>query len=216
MLADTLKKIEVKDNGERLVYIKDHCPDISIDLAAYIMREPQEIQRQAAMVREGVVERLNEAQSYLPQDYRISINCGYRPLEVQKRIFKKIYLRNLERNPDWDEENLISETCRHVAHPDSIPPHSTGGAVDLTIIGPEGKPLNMGSPINKIEERTETFSDKISYEGLQNRKLLIMIMESAGFVTFPSEWWHWSYGDRYWAAERGCVSVYDKVSSLRK
>lgn len=24
-------------------------------------------------------------------------------------------------------------------------------------------------------------------------------MTAAGFVNYPSEWWHWSYGDRYWA-----------------
>ena len=25
-------------------------------------------------------------------------------------------------------------------------------------------------------------------------------MKKAGFVNYPPEWWHWSYGDRYWAA----------------
>ncbi|SUX54583.1 Uncharacterised protein [Chromobacterium vaccinii] len=25
-------------------------------------------------------------------------------------------------------------------------------------------------------------------------------MRDAGFVNYPSEWWHWSHGDRYWAA----------------
>ena len=24
-------------------------------------------------------------------------------------------------------------------------------------------------------------------------------MTATGFVNYPSEWWHWSYGDRYWA-----------------
>jgi len=23
-------------------------------------------------------------------------------------------------------------------------------------------------------------------------------MEGAGFVNYPTEWWHWSYGDRDW------------------
>jgi zinc D-Ala-D-Ala dipeptidase len=23
-------------------------------------------------------------------------------------------------------------------------------------------------------------------------------MRQAGFVNHPTEWWHWSYGDRYW------------------
>jgi D-alanyl-D-alanine dipeptidase len=24
-------------------------------------------------------------------------------------------------------------------------------------------------------------------------------MCGAGFVNYPPEWWHWSYGDKYWA-----------------
>ncbi|WP_406807061.1 hypothetical protein [Burkholderia semiarida] len=24
-------------------------------------------------------------------------------------------------------------------------------------------------------------------------------MTDAGFTNYPSEWWHWSVGDRYWA-----------------
>jgi D-alanyl-D-alanine dipeptidase len=28
---------------------------------------------------------------------------------------------------------------------------------------------------------------------------LIDAMRAAGFVNYPTEWWHWSYGDRYWA-----------------
>ena len=28
-------------------------------------------------------------------------------------------------------------------------------------------------------------------------------MTGAGFVNYPTEWWHWSYGDRYWALQSG-------------
>ena len=24
-------------------------------------------------------------------------------------------------------------------------------------------------------------------------------LSTAGFVNYPTEYWHWSYGDRYWA-----------------
>jgi D-alanyl-D-alanine dipeptidase len=27
-------------------------------------------------------------------------------------------------------------------------------------------------------------------------------MESTGFVNYGYEWWHYSYGDRYWACAR--------------
>jgi D-alanyl-D-alanine dipeptidase len=24
-------------------------------------------------------------------------------------------------------------------------------------------------------------------------------MRVAGLINYPTEWWHWSFGDRYWA-----------------
>lgn len=32
-------------------------------------------------------------------------------------------------------------------------------------------------------------------------------LASAGLVNYPSEWWHWSYGDRYWALATGTSSA---------
>ncbi|WP_329601537.1 MULTISPECIES: hypothetical protein [Burkholderia] len=28
---------------------------------------------------------------------------------------------------------------------------------------------------------------------------MIAALTRAGFTNYPSEWWHWSFGDRYWA-----------------
>jgi len=32
-----------------------------------------------------------------------------------------------------------------------------------------------------------------------HRRLLKDIMTQAGFVNYPREWWHWSYGEKLWA-----------------
>jgi D-alanyl-D-alanine dipeptidase len=32
---------------------------------------------------------------------------------------------------------------------------------------------------------------------------LAAALSAAGFVNYPTEWWHWSYGDRYWAMVTG-------------
>jgi len=37
-------------------------------------------------------------------------------------------------------------------------------------------------------------------------------MTVAGFVNYPTEWWHWSYGDRYWAyATHRSAAIYGPV-----
>jgi hypothetical protein len=39
----------------------------------------------------------------------------------------------------------------------------------------------------------------------------VPVRESAerlvGFVNYPTEWWHWSYGDRYWALATGAPAA---------
>src|SRR6266702_1595652 len=45
-----------------------------------------------------------------------------------------------------------------------------------------------------------------------NRELLARVLRGAGLVNYPTEWWHWSYGDRYWALMTGAAAaVYGPV-----
>jgi zinc D-Ala-D-Ala dipeptidase len=37
----------------------------------------------------------------------------------------------------------------------------------------------------------------------RHRDILACAMSAAGLVNYPAEWWHWSYGDRYWAFQSG-------------
>ena len=37
----------------------------------------------------------------------------------------------------------------------------------------------------------------------RHRDILASAMDAAGFINYPAEWWHWSYGDRYWAFQTG-------------
>ena len=37
-------------------------------------------------------------------------------------------------------------------------------------------------------------------------------LATEGFVNYPTEYWHWSYGDRYWAYVKGeAQTIYDAV-----
>lgn len=194
-----LVKILVKDNGEKLVYIKEDCPWIIIRLGKYIIKEGKKFSRDSCFVRKEVAKKLSFAQSLLPKGYCIMLRCGHRALRIQKKRYGWMYLKLKKRNPGWNEERLKEETSKCIAPIDIIPPHSTGGAVDVSIIY-NGKQLDMGTKMGEFNEKTYTHSNKISSEAKKNRKLISRIMKKAGFVNYPTEWWHWSYGDRYWAA----------------
>ncbi|MCP3673877.1 MAG: M15 family metallopeptidase, partial [Gammaproteobacteria bacterium] len=56
-------------------------------------------------------------------------------------------------------------------------------------------------------------SGDISDQARTNRKILFHCMEEAGFVNYPFEWWHWSFGDKYWAAVKGAPhAIYGAIN----
>ncbi|MBU1110063.1 M15 family metallopeptidase, partial [Patescibacteria group bacterium] len=199
----------IKDNGEKLVNIKDCCPRVVIRLGTYIKKEGRKFCLQACLVREGVAKRINIAQGLLPKGYKLVIRCGYRPLSLQKKRYLWMYNKLKTKNPTWDMDKLSDETSKFVAHPNIVPPHSTGGAVDVSLIAPSGRQLDMGTQLGRFNERTYTNVRGISSNAKNNRRLLVKTMSKAGFVNYPTEWWHWSYGDRYWAAvQKEQFSIY--------
>lgn len=44
-----------------------------------------------------------------------------------------------------------------------------------------------------------TSSKVISAQEQENRKIMSDALSKVGFVNYSTEYWHWSYGDRYWA-----------------
>lgn len=54
----------------------------------------------------------------------------------------------------------------------------------------------------------------IGEQARANRKLLGSVLTAAGLVNHPTEWWHWSFGDRYRAMVTGEVAaLYGPVES---
>jgi D-alanyl-D-alanine dipeptidase len=48
-----------------------------------------------------------------------------------------------------------------------------------------------------------TAATNIAPAAAANRRILINALTTAGLINYPTEWWHWSYGDRYWALTTG-------------
>ena len=169
-------------------------------------------------LRKSVVTRLVRAQQALETQhpgYRLHVFDAYRPLAVQEFMIEH-ETRKLARNrfrvwgqlTSADREGLRSEVRCFWAVPDPDPtrppPHSTGGALDLTVIDPRGHPLPMGTPIDHVgpESTAYHFAEAPDREGKTfhaNRQLLNRVMSQAGFHRLPHEWWHFSHGDQWWA-----------------
>ena len=128
---------------------------------------------------------------------------------MQKQLFDFEMERVLGQDPDLKGQalfNRVTEVVSPVINYDgsqNIPPHNTGGAIDVEIIDADGSCLDMGMTAKDWQQVPHalslTESPLITSKQRDNRQLLLEIMQAQGFVNYPTEWWHFSYGDRYWA-----------------
>lgn len=167
---------------------------------------------EALVVREGVARKLAAVNARLAAtELELFLFDGWRPQDVQ-RYFHDTWLpaELQKRRPELRDEALTAEVETYWAAPsagEGAPsPHSTGGAVDLTVRWRGGDPLWMGSLFDDAAaiSKTAHFESVTEFsfsaeEARANRRLLYWVMTEAGFASNPSEWWHFSYGDQMWA-----------------
>ncbi len=206
---DELMKIAIIDNGEKLVNLSDASDKFIIEIEE-TSRKLQNLPENTCYSRETVARMLVSAQGTLPNGMRFKIIDSYRPMSAQRQIWQQYFDDFKRQHSDWDDEEVAKETDRWVANPRVVPPHTTGGALDLTVADEHDNELDMGTPVNSADEKSYMLSEKVTGKAKENRNMLIKVMTDAGFVGNPREWWHWSYGDRRWAgAMKKSNALYD-------
>lgn len=156
-----------------------------------------------AFVRVGVAERLRLAVSLLPEGLQFLGIEAYRPSALQEEFYRSYEAKLLASNPGLNGPELASLTSRFVSPP-AVAPHPSGAAIDLTLADLDGAELDLGSAVDATPEASGgacyTDAPGLSAECAANRGILAATLSAAGLVNYPTEWWHWSFGDRYWAA----------------
>lgn len=165
-------------------------------------------------LRQSVLEALLQAQDALRQTrpaWTIQIFDAYRPLAVQQYMVDHTFAETVkkqgmhpERLTAAQRQQALTQVYQFWAVPNSDPkappPHSTGAAVDVTLVDGEGRSIDMGSAIDEMSPRSAPnyFADCPMPFHL-NRQILKQAMTAAGFRQHPGEWWHFSKGDQLWA-----------------
>ncbi|MEV6176785.1 M15 family metallopeptidase [Streptomyces sp. NPDC052016] len=155
-----------------------------------------------AHLRADVLRRLLLAQDALPPGIHLLMVEGFRPPALQRRYFDEYAATLRTAHPDARPERIRELASAYISPPE-VAPHVSGGAVDLTLCTGDGAELPLGTEVNATPEESEggcrTAAVNIDAEARANRAVMGRAMKAAGFVNYPTEWWHWSYGDRYWA-----------------
>jgi D-alanyl-D-alanine dipeptidase len=112
--------------------------------------------------------------AFMKMGYKIEIFDCYRPLDIQKRMWKIVP------NPSY------------VADPAKGSIHNRGGAVDITLVDSTGAALDMGTPFDFFGIEASHNYQNLSQEIIANRELLKRTMIEKGFNSFDSEWWHYN------------------------
>lgn len=210
-------------------------PLVAIPPALFCLASPHPYARLGApyaqaspfFLRQGVLNSLIQARIALHQyqpDWQILIFDAYRPLAVQQFMVDHTFaevaksqgylpteLTGEQRESIWQQVYQIWA----VPSPDPLtpPPHSTGGAMDITLLDVKGDWVFMGSAIDELSPRSQPdyfaaiaahpTADPHDREQAQlahqHRQLLHEIMVTAGFERHPGEWWHFCQGDQMWA-----------------
>ncbi|MCX4552401.1 M15 family metallopeptidase [Streptomyces sp. NBC_01387] len=197
--------VPVQECGERLMDVR-RGSQLLVD-----ERKWQDSAGAFAHLREGVLDRLLAAQAQLPGGLRLLYVEGYRPPALQRRYFDEYAAGLRADHPEWAAEQVHSMASRYVSPP-GVAPHSAGAAVDLTLADADGRELDLGTRMNATPEESAgacyTRAENISDGARSHRAVLSTALTAAGLVNYPTEWWHWSYGDRYWALGTGAAAAH--------
>ncbi len=161
--------VRLEDLSSDFVYeLKYATPDNFLKQAVYDCGE--------CYLRKSTAEALVKAnKDFIQLGYRIKLFDCYRPLSVQKKMWK------------------ILPGTHYVANPAKGSKHNRGAAVDLTLVDAQGKELNMGTPFDFFGKEAHHTYNEHSKEVLENRKLLKETLDKYNFKSIYSEWWHYEY-----------------------
>lgn len=207
---EDVAKFPAGDSNEPLVDVTSYDSSITTE---YIKTDMVAITGDIVYVRDAIAQKLARIEATLrAKGYRLKIVYGYRHPEVQRRYFETRKKALVAQYPGLIGDKLDAYTHNFVAVPE-IAGHPAGAAVDLTLIEADGSYIDMGTSIADYsdEEKIKTFANGLTVQQYENRKLLHDLMIDEGFAPFYGEWWHFSYGDREWAAFYNKKALYGAV-----
>lgn len=165
---------------DKFVNIKTLSPEILLDMKyATVDNFLGQVVYDCAecYLRKATAQALVAAQKdFVARGYSLKLFDCYRPLSVQKKMWK------------------ILPGTHYVANPAKGSKHNRGAAVDLTLVEiATGKEVDMGTPFDTFSPKAHHSYTDLPKEVLVHRQLLKEVLGKHNFKPIFSEWWHYEY-----------------------
>jgi len=164
-------------------------------------------------VREALGERLARAAATLPDGMLLLVWDGWRSIETQSALFESYVADLAGQYPDLARAELEQVARPYVTPPDpghhAPPPHLTGGAVDLTLATADGREMDLGTGFDAfVPEAGAAALEDLDMPARANRRLLFHALTAQGLTAYVEEWWHFDFGNQFWASVTGGAPRY--------
>ena len=169
-------------------------------------------------MRKKVYDMLN-----LPRGIRLKVFDAWRPFALQKELYEKyneqlLVQFSLQKKSFEEQKSIIGQYVSYPVNNPLFPPvHTTGGAVDVTLVDENGNELNMGTEFDAFSQKAHTAYFETSTEATikMNRRMLYYALTKSGFTNLPSEWWHYDFGNRFWGYYNKRPALYTGIFTER-
>lgn len=174
------QKAYQRDANQELLELKAEIPEIILDIRYATNNNFMKlaVYKQArAFARRPVVMQLKKVQAQLKKKgYGLKIYDAYRPYAATKILYLKASNKNF------------------VASPKVGSRHNRGCAIDLSLVHLKtGKELEMPTPYDSFSPMAAAGYKALPAAILENRSLLIQVMQAHGFRVLSNEWWHFDF-----------------------
>lgn len=187
--ADTARGQHAVPDG--FVNLADFIPDILIDVKYagndnFMGRVLEGYEAPKALMLKGPAMALKRVHEKLKESgFRLKVFDAYRPMRAERDMIR--WAREKPERVRFLKEGYVPSRVwagRRVGH-------VCGNTVDLTIVDPTGKELDMGTPFDEFSKRSWT--GNAGGHVRQNRFFLKRVMEAEGFRYYSREWWHFTH-----------------------
>lgn len=162
--------------------------------------------------RVGLLDKLARVQArhLAPRGWQWVVFDAWRPRQVQAAIFQHYWRAMSAQDPTCSREALEERVRTYVTVPAQahrVPPHSTGGSLDLGWWDRHtGRLVNMGSGFDEFcPAAANDFFEQSGQDAdvRQRRRELTAWLVDEDIASDADEWFHKDFGNQKWAAQRG-------------